>query len=185
MSNNDKKFVIFDLDGTLIDSNECVLRCMLRSLYRLKLDGSLISPKIQSVDSLFSDVEKLFPDEPMPEIKRLFDKEHFLDTKGINIKRDSLSLLRKYSILGFRIVILTNKWQPIAEKIIRELGLNIYCDYIVGRQNTNPIKDDAIAVRKALNYYGLKLEDCNGYFGDSVKDESLSRILSVKYFKIV
>ncbi len=180
MSDN-RKFVIFDLDGTLIDSYECVLRCINKTLCRFGENIILNNDSSPEIGIIFNLIFSKYFNIPREEFKNLFDKIHRIDTDGITEINSSVSDLINYHNQGFTTVILTNKWQPIAEQIIKQLNLITFCSHIIGRKGSINFKTDILEVAKSIQDIGLNFDDCYIYYGDSIEDELIAQTYNIEF----
>lgn len=187
MSNDNQKYVIFDLDGTLIDSFECVLRCVNKALASYGLP-SVMLPKSSSrkdIELIFNRAKKILQDKvAWDDFKDLFDSIHLNDCiEDIVINPIANNLLREYYDKGYAIVIVTNKLDKITEKICNTL----FPDYnilIIGRKSVSSIKSNWDYIAKRIYYLGFSLGSCLCYIGDTETDLRLSGQLSVRFYNI-
>ena len=109
-----KEYVIFDLDGTLIDSFECICRNINKTLqffdcpictksqfeeYRDKDLGELFSFAVKTTNGKVS----------MSLFKSIFDKMHYDDCiEGVTIVEKAKHLLENAKLKGLGIIVLTN-----------------------------------------------------------------------------
>lgn len=187
MSDN-RKFVIFDLDGTLIDSFDCVLRCVNKTLDIFELQPVVIPDSINSkdIEYIFCRAKEILNSAvPYSEFKREFDLFHLEDClNDVRINPIGENLMRRYFNDGYSILILTNKKKCIADKICNHFFSNI--NYlIIGREDTNPIKSNWHTVVVRLSEINVCPGECYLYVGDSKVDEQLAKFLSIKYLDIL
>lgn len=176
---DNRKFVIFDLDGTLIDSYECVLRCINKCLTYFDKSALRIEGTAKPSD-LFQKVFNLYPDIEQSLFKDLFDKIHYNDIDGIRIKEDVLVKLLSFKRYA-QIVIFTNKNIKIAKKILSNFNIIEHCDFIVGRDSNKSIKNTPEVLSVFFKENNLFIGNCISYFGDSQEDEHLSRTLNIHF----
>lgn len=184
-----KEYAIFDLDGTLIDSFECICRNINKTLqsfdcptctksqfeeYRYKDLGELFSFAVETTNGKVS----------MPLFKSVFNKMHFEDCiDGVTIIEKAQNLLEDAKQNGLGIIVLTNKKQEIAEKICRTFFRIDDIDYIIGRINNIPIKNSKIIVN-IIGSESIHLCQCRIAYGNSDIDCQIASLLSIKYISI-
>lgn len=186
-SDSDRKFVIFDLDGTLIDSFECVLRCVNKSLASFDLPNVIISQSSprNDIELIFNKAKEIIHGKVLwNDFKIVYDSIHLNDCiEGVKINPIANSLLKEYYNKGYTIVIITNKLSVIAEKICNTL----LCEFnvnIIGRQSVESIKTDWAYIASKIADLDLSLGNCFFYIGDSEADYRLSKQLAVKFYDI-
>lgn len=185
-SQSHQKYIIFDLDGTLIDSYDCVLRCINKSLGTFNLPPILSGDDVKrNVDNLFAKVKNIIKDEQSyNEFKQRFDSFHLSDcTESISVKQGSLSILNNDLYQTAQFVIITNKLTVIAQKICH-FFFPQFKFIIIGRNNTNPIKNDSSIILSQLLENGINPNSCILYLGDSVTDFNIATELSIHYLNI-
>ncbi len=183
---SDRKFVIFDLDGTLIDSFECVLRCVNKTLdsFSLPFIKIPINERHGDIAIIFEKAKDIINGKiSFTDFKRHFDETHFFDyINSVRIIEPNVKLLTNYFNSGVSIIIITNKREEIAKKCISHFFPWLSCSYI-GRQGKNSIKND-------YDYIKIRLEKLEsnitllGYYGDSKEDFQLANKLNIKFHQI-
>mgnify|MGYP000071342884 CR=1 FL=1 len=182
-----RKFVIFDLDGTLIDSYECVLCCVNKTLdfFNLAMIKSIPqSEKHRDIEEIFDKTREIIENHiTYDSFKSVFDYVHYNnDFETIHINKQVYEYLLKYISTDYKIVILTNKFQKTAHRIIQKLFPNIDIE-VIGRTSVHSLKSDVKLVKSRLSNLNLRLDECVCYYGDSIDDENLSHELGVTYIK--
>lgn len=184
---SDRKFVIFDLDGTLIDSFECVLRCVNKTLGLYSLPKIKILPserEVGNIEIIFKKAKEFIKGEQsFFDFKKCFDKIHFDDCiETVSINLNIYAELIHHKNNGVGIIILTNKYQSIAEKICKQI-LMLEDAIIIGRKDAMPLKDDCNKVANALYNYQITMDCILCYYGDSSEDMNIANKLKIDYYK--
>ncbi len=133
----DKKILLFDLDGTVIDSGEGVKNSVLYALSNLgypllkkeDMDPFLGPPLVYSFHH-FARV----PEQECAEAVRLY-REYYQKNGGMFQYRlyDGMAeLLRDCRAAGYRTAIATSKPQPYAIELMHHAGIFDFLDHIVG-----------------------------------------------------
>ena len=151
--------VFFDLDGTIIDSGEGVANSVEYALNKFGIkveDKSTLKrfigpPLVYSFNAFYGfDEEKT--------TKAIEYYREFYTEKGIlqGYVYDGIEeLLRKLKKTGKRVILATSKPEIFAKRILNEVGLDIYFDYIAGASLDEKTRATKIAVLE----YALKT--CN------------------------
>lgn len=183
MQDNNQKFVIFDLDGTLIDSFECVLRCVNKALDSFALPHVEIpsSERHRDIAIIFDKAKEITTGKVgFGNLKKRFDEIHLNDcTKSINIIDCTFSMLLKHYIEGHIIIILTNKFQPIAEKICSSFFPMV--SVVIGR-TTSSLTSKEIFFAEFLRTKNIQTDQVVFYYGDSIQDKEISSHFDIPYF---
>ena len=180
--------VIFDLDGTLVDSvaisveilNEMLAdrgsdRMLLAteagphlSLGGAPMVAALLGEECGCPDTEILEFRRRYADRPTP-ASSLFD--------GV---RDGLTALRA---LGLRLAICSNKPQNLCEKVLTDLGLHSLFDAIVGGAVGRRPKPEPDLMHMTLAKIGATPESCV-FVGDSELDYAVAVACGVP-FKLV
>lgn len=170
------KFILFDLDGTLIDS----LQDLANSCnYALQQNGLPTHPLQdyrylvgQGVNRLLLDAAPEYAKgiQQQAKLKHDFNQyyhQHFLDNTrpypGI------LPMLSTLRAAGFQMGLLSNKPDAFVSLIVESLSLSPYLDAYAGQQDGIPRKPDPTAVLQMMAQLGASATD-TCYVGDSNVD---------------
>lgn len=166
--------VIFDLDGTLIDSSPSILECfgLVLSEAGLKplvpLTDSLIGPPLrQTLINLTGISDDSLLDRLVDSFKACYDTDGY---KATQVCDGVVAMLDQLTAMGMPLAIATNKRRIPTLKIIEHLGWGKYFR-IVGTLDTPvpPHADKAALIRFLLNELGLAAEK-SLYVGDKWED---------------
>lgn len=148
-----EKILLFDLDGTLIDSTEAILESFLMTAdqYGINLDAE--KKKIQSMIGMT--LENMFKEIGIPEreikqcisIYRKFYQEVYLEKTYLLPKvKESFTALPSTYKMG----VVTSKSHYFSEKILENLGMLKYFFTLVGVDDVQEPKPSAEPILRAL-----------------------------------
>ena len=184
----DKKYIIFDLDGTLVDSFTTVVNACKRVVEEY---AHTTIPSYEFFENYRnSDMEQMFIDlaKKTKMSQRVF--RNYYDKKySENFIVGTTPILKQHEILkmaktnGIGIIVLTNKLQRLAEYVCNKLFPD-EIDIIIGREGTEPIKPRHV-MHDRLQAHNIEAKkQCIIYYGDSIVDEKSAEILSVPFERI-
>lgn len=166
------KGIIFDLDGTLLDTTEGVVNAVERTLFQLEL----IKPDNLNLEQ--------FVGPPMQDsFQRYFgmDKEEALKAANIfrdNYKKKSLFMAKVYDDVfnllellkneNYKIAIATNKSHENAIEILKQFRILEYCDYAAGSDLDGKLKKSDI-INICIEQLKFRSDELL-YIGDSSYD---------------
>lgn len=184
-----KEYAIFDLDGTLIDSFECICRNINKTLLYFDCPTYTKSQfeeyRYEELSKLFSFVVKATNGKvSMPSFKSIFDKMHFDDCiDGVTVIETTKCILNDMKQKGLGIIVLTNKKQEIAEKICEKFFIAGTFDIIIGRDDKDTIKTINVILQRFQELF-IDIQDCTIYYGNSEIDKSLAQELKINFIQI-
>jgi len=188
MRNNELKSIIFDLDGTLVDSSESVLESIERafsicSIQLLKpLNSELIGPPlIEILKTLSGESDKTILNLLAEKFKESYDNSGFKKTavfSGIN------EMLNELNDSGFKLYIATNKRNIPTKKIINFLGWDGLFKEIYSLDSFSPAavtKTEILA--KIINFHSLLKKNVI-YIGDLEDDKISAQANNIEYIMV-
>lgn len=171
------KLVIFDLDGTLIDTMQDIATACNHALERCGCPVRDLGEYNMLVGrGIFNLFRGALPEDKRDEemVKKMRDyfvpyynehiKDHTLPYPGIY---DMLDSLRK---AGIRFAVASNKYQEGTETLLRELFGSFGFTRILGQRDGQPIKPDPQIVHECMAAAGVSDTDEVIYCGDSDVD---------------
>jgi phosphoglycolate phosphatase len=168
------KHIIFDLDGTLIDSSESILSALDSAFDRLDLQpirsltADIIGPPLlDTLSSLTNCADKIILERLASEFKSIYDNETYSNTK---VFPGVYEMLNKLSALGYPMYIATNKRAIPTIKIISYLGWPGFFQNIFALDQFNPIfKNKAEMLERILLMLNISPHNAF-YIGDRHED---------------
>ena len=186
---NNKKYIIFDLDGTLIDSFPTVINACKRvfvdnHVTRLPKDIYYEKYCANNMEELFKSLAQI-AGLTSESFRFAYDKAYAKDfisgTKPITKQYKKLLAAKKE---GLGVIVLTNKLQAIAEEVCNHFFSDGEIDIVIGRENAKPIKPKQVLVER---FHAHNIEpqiQCLKYYGDSEVDYKSAKLLKVPYIKV-
>lgn len=170
-----KKLIIFDLDGTLLNTIEDIRECLNIALSKY---GFPVLSKQETLKRLGFGAKKLVelavPSDDSEIIEKVFSDYVPLQAKSDNSKTvlyDGLDeVLIKLKSLGYKLAIVSNKPDSVTQIVCKQKLEKYGFDFITGNRPElfNP-KPDKSCVEYCLNSLGIKKEEAV-YVGDSEVD---------------
>jgi phosphoglycolate phosphatase len=180
-----KKMIIFDMDGTLVDSSDMIVASInfVRNEIGLeKLEKEIIISKINNPDI---DTNKFFYndiyfDEKLTNSCNIFYEKNC--TQNIQLfdgVKELLEILVKEYILD----IATNTYTDLAKKMLQHLNIQTHFSNIIGYEKVEHIKPSADILDFSLNSHNL--QPCEAIFiGDSKKDELCANNANIDFIMV-
>ena len=165
------KVILFDLDGTIVDNTNHIMRCLKIAIQKLNIEfDNHIANDISGKS--FSQISSMLNLSKNDEAK-LIDYYFQCDTSNINnlsLIDGMLKLLSKYQKLNFKLGIVTSKIKKTTSILMDHFNLFPYFETIITSSDVNNVKpnpEPLIIVCQKLNVLPSK-NIC--YIGDSISD---------------
>jgi phosphoglycolate phosphatase len=152
--------LFFDLDGTLTDPREGIVRCLQHAMAGLGLDPvaadelvRFIGPPLQDIFATLVDPD----DHPRIQKGVSLYRERF-STRGLyenRIYEGIESLLQALAASGHSMFVVTSKPEVYAHRIVRHFGLDAYFSGVYGPELDGTRKDKPDLIAHALSQEGL------------------------------
>lgn len=144
--------ILFDLDGTLIDTNELIISTFLHTLgkyYPNRFQREDVLPFIgPSLHETFSSIDPERTEEMIREYRSYNHQHHdLLVTEFIGVNQTVETLKKK----GFKLGIVTTKLLDTVQKGLKLTKLDPYFDTIVALDHVSKAKPDPEAIYLALD----------------------------------
>lgn len=179
--------IVFDLDGTLVDSAGDVQRALNRALasedlppidvevVRLMIGGGPRLLVLRALAELRTKKSRYFVDK----LTELFHDEYLRqETRSSRLYDGAMDCLMRLRQNGTRIGICSNKPDDLCHKLINDLGVSEYFDVILGSGSGLPRKPDPAPLLEVISQLGTTPEAAL-YVGDSETDVKTARAAGV------
>ncbi len=179
------KIVIFDMDGTLIDSKKDIT---ISVNYIRDKNHNLPPLSEEYVTKIINmerrDLPKLFynTDGYQKKDKELFEL-HYADQciQNLSLYDGILEMLQKLSSQNIKMSVATNAPTQFADKMLSHLDIADMFDVIIGADKVSASKPDPEMLHNILDYYNFNKEiDKAWMIGDSVKDMKSAENAEIK-----
>ena len=160
--NSEIKLVVFDLDGTLVESHENIHKAAVTALSTLGFENQIPLEKFtELIGKHFQDIFKEFNID-IPDLKKFI--QVYKDSYFEFIDKSSLyngveDLLRYLTFKKIKAALLTTKSQDQADRIIDHFNLREYFDNVSGRKNGIPVKPSAEPLLLICDDLGIAAEN--------------------------
>ena len=175
------KAVLFDLDGTLIDTAADFIRIiqqMCREEGRALVEPELIRTQVS--EGARAMVKLVYPEMQLEDPVFLQHRQRFLDRYGADIAVDTdlfdgmYPLLEQLEAQDIPWGIVTNKPRWLSEALLQALNLSERCAVLVCPEDVTRTKPDPEPMYLAAKQLNLAAEDCI-YIGDHPRDIDAGR----------
>ena len=175
------KAVLFDLDGTLIDTAADFIRIiqqMCRDEQRPVVDAATIRTQVS--EGARAMVKLVYPEMDVTDPVFLAHRQRFLDVYGDNIVVDTDLFVGMYALLEELEAnqipwgIVTNKPRGLSESLLAELNLTERCAVLVCPEDVTHTKPDPEPMYLAAKQLNLDAKDII-YVGDHPRDIDAGR----------
>lgn len=148
------KAVLFDFDGTLVDSSEGIFKSL---LYAFEQDGAA-PPDVQTLRKfigppIYDSFKTLFgyPDDKIGfMIEKYRERYRAQGYREVQVYAGIPELLQRLHESGVRVATASSKPVVYIEKILCALGLRAYVDYVGGTQFENIASDKTGILKEAM-----------------------------------
>lgn len=168
------KAALFDLDGTLIDSDDAIVWCVNALLAELGRPPVPAENIVRLIGVGLTPLLARFlpdPEAHVVEYRRLYRQGFAARTK---ILTGAPQLLIELRHQGVSTAVVTNRNQELAAVILRGVGLFEYFDEVIGEGAGWPLKPDPAVILEACRRFGAAPDE-TWYVGDTDIDVRAGR----------
>lgn len=182
---NKKKLIIFDMDGTLIDSGDVISNTInfvrtnigLEKMSKDILLTNLNNPDINSAEFFYG--TSAFTDEQTELFGEYYHKNCINDITLYDGIKSLLEEISKY----FTLSIATNASVEFAKKMVEFLKIDHYFDHIIGSNEVKIPKPHPEMLLSTLNTFNMTAEH-SILIGDSNKDRQAAEACNMDYLLV-
>ncbi len=130
-----KKYILFDLDGTISDNSEGIIRCIKYALAPRGIElppetlQKFIGPPLVEAFMEYANLTKAEAEETVAKYRERYSKIGLFEN---TLYSGATEMLQKIKSSGKRVILATAKPIIFSEKIIEKFGLTQYFDTLVG-----------------------------------------------------
>ena len=168
----EKPTILFDLDGTLIDSQNLVFETFRRVFKELLPEYPLKKEELYSFfgPTLEVTFEKYFPKEKVPEVIDLYQKINIaIHDEYLKTMPGAMETVKALKKDGYLVGIVSNKRHKVVELGLKISGLAPYMDLVFGKEDQPIPKPNAAGLLEACNQLHVSYDTCV-YVGDNPSD---------------
>lgn len=173
--------ILFDLDGTLIDSTEAIIESFgvaYKHFGKTPPPDEAIKAEIgYPLEIIFQNigVAKEEVENYVQEYKRHYRKVYSSKTVLLPFASEAVSLAKRHATLG----VVTTKTSKYSIEILKELGILGYFDVIIGREDVENPKPNPEPILKALSKLSNDRRE-KWMIGDTPMDMSAAKGANIK-----
>jgi phosphoglycolate phosphatase len=179
------KGVIFDLDGTLIDSYQAIYLSFQYVYQNMGLHPLPFDEVIKVVGlGLTRTFHDLLGEERTPEALRLFRKKYEeVFRQNTHLLPEARETVEAIHNKGIKMSVATNKLGRFSRAIFQHLGMEQFFAAIVGDEDVSPNKPDPAMLLYAMDKMGLSKEEVI-MVGDSLTDIQTAKNAGIRVFAV-
>jgi len=183
------KAVLFDLDGTLLDTSKTIHAVLNKSLEKFSLPPVSLEKTLTFVgDGAKKLVERAVPNrdaELINKVHRAFS-EYYAEDKNLLTApyEGEIQTLNELQSRGIKLAIITNKPQKATENVCKTFFDSVKFDFIAGDSGVFPLKPDPSLTLDIIDKLNLKKDECV-FVGDGEADVKTARNAGIKCISVL
>ena len=181
------KLIVFDLDGTLLDTTEGILKSVKQTLNHYKLNEtsddiiqSFIGPPIQNSLELYYGLTGLELQDATNYFRSIYSEQNLLYAKVYNGIYDLFQFMKDN---GFISSVATYKREDYAVRLLNSFHFDKYSDILFGSDNYNILKKEDI-IRKCIEKANILDYSEVLMVGDTMHDFNGSKQIGVDFLAV-
>lgn len=164
--------IVFDLDGTLVDTQELIFQSFIHTFKKYKPDYTLSEEELKSFlgPTLKQSFSRYFPENMCDELiayyREFNHKEHDNYVKEVPHAKETLAYLKEQ---GYDLAVVSNKTEYAVRLGLHHFEMDQYFDVVLGCESIQNPKPDPEGLLKACEMLNRGHDDLI-YIGDAVSD---------------
>lgn len=188
LTENDVKGLVFDLDGTIIDSAADIIHGMRLTLEQSglgRLPDDYVPDNLHGTSAgilrhVMLDMGWTIPDDLAPLQAAYIENYTSLRHQNTHLYPDVLTVLDACREAGIPMAICTNKVHASALTALQKVGLEGVFDFVTGCDTWAQAKPSPVPLLETIHMLGLEPQQCL-YFGDTSVDAICARDAGVRF----
>ncbi|KIP51504.1 HAD family hydrolase [Leucobacter komagatae] len=184
-----KTAVIFDLDGTLVDSSPDIAAALNKAFAPWGV-SELTAPEVLGmlgggpralIAQALTAIDGPLDDESLDEALARYSAEYLAAPSAkTEFFADAAKVIPKLAARGLKLGICTNKRTELADLLLEHLGVRAYFSALVGVDRAAYPKPHPMHLEQTMAELDVTPEECV-YVGDTAIDQSTARAAGVRY----
>lgn len=173
--------ILFDFDGTLMDTNNVIIQSWQHTFRTLEGKERDVAEIISTFGEPLADtMKKFFPDRPLDETTEVYRSYHYDNfTDLIDIFPGIIDLLKELKKNGYKTAVVTSRLMRTTKSGMDKFDLNQYFDEVITCDHTEKHKPDPEPIEIALAKLQAKPEEAL-MLGDTMFDILCAKNAGVK-----
>ncbi|MCR4650518.1 MAG: HAD hydrolase-like protein [Lachnospiraceae bacterium] len=158
------KNLLIDLDGTITDSGDAVISCVVYALEKLGIKDTpyetlrkFIGPSLHDSFTRTMGLDEETANKAIELYRSMYEDNKMYD---VTLYDGIAEFMRDASAAGCKVILVTSKPHEFATKIMDRLDLSQYLHYQTGPDMDDPSSDKCVLIEKAVRACDLKKEEC-------------------------
>lgn len=175
------KVVLFDVDGTLIDTDQLIINSYKELFRRFRPDYKLT--KDEEISFLGPTLASMFPKYFNEDFDLLFKVystySHNHMREHAFVYEHAEEVIKELKAKGYRIGVVTSRFKSSVMTVLNEFDLTKYFEIIISLDDVNNPKPSPEGINKCLEFFNCSKDECL-YIGDNLGDYNASVSAGVK-----
>ena len=181
------KLIIWDIDGTLLDTHQGVSDALSYALNQFNIKKSpqdimkmVHTPKIKDAFINIANMDEITAKKATDTFRSYYVENSLLQAipyQGI------LNVLQLCFQKGIKQAVATNKRQDCATKICNHFGIDKFCNPICGGDRYNTLSKSDL-IRKCLDFYSIDDLSSSVMVGDTDSDKNAAEIAGIDFIGV-